>query len=72
MGYVKSLMMDDEQTWCEDVMSCIYNGHEDFFSFMSEVMTNLTHPNPNLTEQEVIEELEWLWEEQVSRHADAH
>ena len=53
-------------------MSCLYNGHENFFSFMSEVMTNLTHPNPNLTEQEVIEELEWVWEEHTTNHADAY
>ena len=72
MSQVKYLMMQDEKYWCEDVYDILKQGHEDFYSFMSEVMTNLIHPNPNLTEQEVMEELEWLWEEHTTNHADAY
>ena len=72
MGYAKHLMMHEEEKWNEDVVDIIGKGHEDFYSFASEVMRNLTHPNPNFEEEDTMQELEWLWEDQVSRHADAN
>jgi len=72
MGYFKHLMMHEEEKWNDDVVDILGEGHEDFYSFVSAVMSNLTHPNPNFEEEDIMQELEWLWEEQVSRHADAY
>ena len=72
MGYLKHLMMHEEEKWNEAVVDIIDEGYEDFNSFASKVINTLTHPNPNFNEEDIRQELEWLWEEQVSRHADAH
>lgn len=70
MGRVKQQMMEHEDMWWNDATNIMENnGCESCSEFVSVVFKQLgDYPNPNISEEEIIEKLSEDWEEHWSEY----